>query len=191
MRGTASMGSLQLIATIFMLAGALAMAQEGKASGETTAAACSPCTSTSTNPAVARAEAEMLQADREFNQDVQQSGLEGWVRWFSDRGVMFQGDSAPPALGAEPIRKAMAEEFALPGHTLTWQPDGARALDSGKNGLTWGRWQRQFQGKDGKIMQLTGQYITVWRKQKDGSWRVVWDGGEAKPVATKPATPGP
>ena len=30
-------------------------------------------------------------------------------------------------------------------------------------------------------VERTGRYLTVWKKQKDGSWKVVWDGGAADP----------
>jgi ketosteroid isomerase-like protein len=162
------------------------VAVAGMAAGMAMAQTAPLSLSGSSNAAVAQAEKELLQADRDFNDEVQKSGLEAWVKWFAPRAVMFQGDTNPPAVGSEEIRKAMTDEFALPGYKLTWQPEGARALDSGKNGLTWGRWQRQFQGRDGKLRTMTGQYITVWRKQKDGTWRAVWDGGEGTPPPAKP-----
>ena len=39
--------------------------------------------------------------------------------------------------------------------------------------------------KDGKPTVSRGKYITVWRKGKDGAWKVVADLGNAVPV--KPA----
>ncbi len=137
-----------------------------------------PDVSGSSDAALTAAERELLAADAAFNDAVQKGGLEAWVSFFAEQGVQ---DGAPPVVGHDAIRKAMAEDFAQKDIRLTWQPQGARSLDSGRLGLTWGRWQEHFQTPDGKSVDLTGQYITIWKMQKDGTWKVIWDGGEVTP----------
>lgn len=142
------------------------------------AVAQKPDLSNSSDPAVSAGERELLAADAAFNDAVQKGGIDAWVGFFAEQGV--QGTN-PPTVGLDAIRKAMADDFSQPGFRLTWQPQGARSLDSGRLGMTWGRWQRYSQSADGKSIDLTGQYITIWKKQKDGTWKVIWDGGEAAP----------
>ena len=50
------------------------------------------------------------------------------------------------------------------------------------NGGTWlgytlGTWQSTHYNEAGKGQVTTGKYVTIWRKQADGSWKVVFDGG--------------
>ncbi|HUO59310.1 MAG TPA: nuclear transport factor 2 family protein [Candidatus Acidoferrales bacterium] len=124
---------------------------------------------------IATAEKELMQADRDFCADWQKNGSEAWARWFAEHGVEDTG--AGPAVGPEAVRKNIAETYG-PGSNLTWTPDEARAMEDGRMGLTRGHFIAALNA-NGKKMEIRGQYITIWRKQKDGSWRIVWDGGEA------------
>jgi ketosteroid isomerase-like protein len=36
--------------------------------------------------------------------------------------------------------------------------------------------------KDGKLVTDYGKYATLWKKQKDGSWKVVMDMGNSSPA---------
>jgi ketosteroid isomerase-like protein len=57
---------------------------------------------------------------------------------------------------------------------ITWQPFKAEA--SGDLGYTIGNWK--YQTKD-TIMY--GNYCTIWKRQQDGNWKFVFDGGNNTP----------
>ena len=63
--------------------------------------------------------------------------------------------------------------------TLTWEPIDAEVANSGELGYTWGNWK--FVQKD---TTYYGNYFTVWKKQIDGKWKVVLDGGNSTPPLT-------
>jgi len=44
--------------------------------------------------------------------------------------------------------------------------------------------------KTGKVMSDSGPYLTVYKKQDDGSWKAVEDFAAADPDSTKPVEPG-
>jgi ketosteroid isomerase-like protein len=67
--------------------------------------------------------------------------------------------------------------------TLTWTPAEAEVSQGGDMGYTWGRYEYRDRGANGKVAVQTGTYVTVWRRQPDGSWKVVLDGGEPDPKA--------
>jgi ketosteroid isomerase-like protein len=67
--------------------------------------------------------------------------------------------------------------------TLTWTPTEAEVSQEGDMGYTWGRYQYRDRGANGKVAVETGTYVTIWRRQADGSWKVVLDGGEPDPKA--------
>jgi ketosteroid isomerase-like protein len=65
--------------------------------------------------------------------------------------------------------------------TLTWTPTEADASKGGDLGYTWGRYEYRARGADGKVVAETGTYVTIWRRQPGGSWKVILDGGEPDP----------
>ena len=44
--------------------------------------------------------------------------------------------------------------------------------------------------KTGKVMSDNGSYVTVYKKQQDGSWKAVEDFAVAEPGSAKPVEPG-
>ncbi len=69
--------------------------------------------------------------------------------------------------------------------TLQWQPFKAEIAASGDLGYTFGGWTLKTKTKAGHDTALFGNYITIWKKQVDGSWKYVYDGGNDTP---KPVT---
>ncbi|OGX88651.1 nuclear transport factor 2 family protein [Hymenobacter glacialis] len=90
----------------------------------------------------------------------------------------FLAHSAPTALVTEQGKWANAQEGwksrpAQPGKTLAWYPVLADAAQTGDLGYTTGPWTSFQNDKP----QTTGEYVTVWRKQPDGTLKVVVDMG--------------
>ena len=74
---------------------------------------------------------------------------------------------------------AVTAEFkgTPPTALLTWTPSEADASASGDLGYTWGRWEYKDKTPDGKPVDVKGTYVTIWKRQADGAWKVVLDGG--------------
>jgi ketosteroid isomerase-like protein len=119
-------------------------------------------------------------ADRAFCQATRQKGLDGWVEWFADNAVLPQFD--PPAIGKQGIRTAYTGMFAIKDLDFQWWPDKAELLPQGDMGYTSGHYARSWTDAKGAKQTRTGNYITVWQKQKDGSWRVIGDFGSTDPM---------
>ena len=139
------------------------------------AAACFGQESPSGNPVV--------EADRAFNRATQQNRLEGWMSYMADNVVLFGQN--PPVVGRDAVRKFYEPQFANEDFTLTWEPKSSELQPSGKVGYTSGRWTMQMKTPDGKLLEVHGSYLTVWGKQKDGSWKVIADGGSPDPPVTR------
>ena len=120
--------------------------------------------------------APLLQADRDFNAATSARRLDGWMAFMTDQTVL-QRDKA--YIGRDAIRRELAEDWSSPDYKLTWTPTSAQLFDSGNMGFTTGDWQLHAKDAKGNKLALKGQYLTVWKKQKDGSWKVLWDGGSA------------
>ena len=84
-----------------------------------------------------------------------------------------------PYSGLQAIRATISEDYKDPGFQLTWDLETAVALESGNMGYTSGHYVAVVPSPNNTTLKFGGQYITVWKKQKDGSWKVLWDGGSS------------
>ncbi|MBS1816133.1 MAG: hypothetical protein JSS87_14780 [Acidobacteria bacterium] len=80
------------------------------------------------------------------------------------------------AKGRDELRAFWARIYAEPGFKLEWWP--LTAEQHGSFVVTTGESRRTMVDKQGKTHVSTGHYITVWKRQPDGTYRFVWDGGE-------------
>ena len=82
-----------------------------------------------------------------------------------------------PVIGREAIAALMAPEA---GVSLVWEPLTADIAESGDLGYTRGRFVlHTAPGADGSPPKgpFEGYYCSIWKKQADGSWKWVFDGG--------------
>jgi len=115
----------------------------------------------------------LMKADRDFCKDVAAKRLEGWMAWMAPNVVTFGGQGFK---GLDEVRKSMKEAFDDADFQLTWEPVKAEMFPSGSMGYTVGRFTLRDKGMAGPT-ETKGTYVTVWQKQKDGSWKVLADGG--------------
>ena len=100
--------------------------------------------------------------------------LEKSVAFCSDNGAILAPNS-PIATGHDAISKLIAAFFALPNLKISWHPDRAEVAKSGELGYTSGAYEMTFTDPSGKTIPDKGKYVTVWKKQTDGSWKVMLD----------------
>ncbi len=60
-------------------------------------------------------------------------------------------------------------------YQLTWVAQGAQMGPSNDMGFTWGQYIGKAKDRNGEPIVTTGRYITIWKKQKDGEWKVAMD----------------
>lgn len=58
---------------------------------------------------------------------------------------------------------------------LNWSPDSVFVSQSADMGYTYGKYKLVETDSTGKSSTKEGIFHTVWKKQKDGSWKYVWD----------------
>jgi len=78
---------------------------------------------------------------------------------------------------------AIAESFGPPTekNTLVWHPVHGEVAGSGDLGFTVGNAVFTGVREDGAKLERFSKYLTVWKRQRDGTWRYVVDGGSARP----------
>jgi uncharacterized protein (TIGR02246 family) len=127
--------------------------------------------------AIAKAEADFQTARAEH-------GLEGWLSFFADDTADFVRGGAF-TFTKEEMRKHLEKTFD-PADQLTWKPVKIDVAKSGDLAYSLGTWQLKGKNPKGEDVTQTGKYITVWKKQQDGSWKVEADTGTVDPPAAKP-----
>jgi ketosteroid isomerase-like protein len=122
------------------------------------------------------AEATLLVADRSFARDTEDRGVEGWSAAFADDGAQIVSNQ-PLVQGRMAVRELMKPFFADGTSRLRWEPERASVSASGDLGYTFGHAQmvKVVAGAETVVAKL--QYLTVWKRQLDGTWKVAMDVG--------------
>jgi ketosteroid isomerase-like protein len=100
--------------------------------------------------------------------------LERVLAFFTDEASEFP-PNAPIATGKEARRKVWSEYFATPGFAFSWQPTKVEVSRGGDLGYSMGTYELTTHDPTGKPVTDRGKYVTVWKKQADGTWKVVAD----------------
>jgi ketosteroid isomerase-like protein len=87
--------------------------------------------------------------------------------------AIFMPDDAPMARG-DSIRTTWEQLISMPGFDLEWRATSAQVAEAGDFGYTIGTYELTVE-QDGAPMVTVGKYVTLWKKQADGSWKVVVD----------------
>lgn len=98
-------------------------------------------------------------ADRDF---------EAFLTFLSDEAVFFAGDR--PIRGPEAIGGAWRSFYDGEAAPFSWHPEVVEVLDSGDLAISSG----PVRDPSGEVV---GRFTSIWRRDADGVWRVVFDKG--------------
>lgn len=107
-----------------------------------------------------------------FADDVAKGGGKAFSAWFAENSVALS--NGQPALRGRAAIQSSAT-WDPKDYLLTWVAEGAEMGPSNDMGYTWGHYEGRSKDKGGKTVVKSGRYITVWKKQPDGQWKVALD----------------
>lgn len=114
---------------------------------------------------------EIKQTDLEFSDYSAKFGMnKAFVTFFDSAGVLLRPNQYPIE-GLEKIKMVLSKRSDTT-FTLTWKPTFADVSSSGDLGYTYGIWEVVLEDTSFK-----GTYATIWRKNKQGKWKMVLDTG--------------
>lgn len=174
MRPASRLLRLSLLILCLLASPAWLHAQFGLDPLSTPAAPPSPLADPSISPGVQL----LYQLEARFAADTAKGGGTAFASWFAPDAVTLANGKAPIS-GHDAI--AAGATWSPESYQLTWSPDGARMSPSGDMGFTWGEYHGLAKDAEGNATRTTGRYMTVWKKQPDGRWKVELDASNDGP----------
>jgi ketosteroid isomerase-like protein len=123
--------------------------------------------------------AALKQADQDWAKSAQSRNVEQFMSFIGDDANAC-GLDGKWAHGKAAIEAEWKQMLADPSFKLNWTVESADVSKSGDLGYTRG----SFEGSQGND-KFSGSYTTVWKKDKDGKWRVAVDIASATPPPQK------
>jgi ketosteroid isomerase-like protein len=129
-------------------------------------------------------EDELLEVDREFSRlSLEKGAIHAFYANMAENGRSLPKFGHP--IARERYEKLLSEQNGEEsGDTLQWQPMMAEVSASGDLGYTLGRYKNTIANAESTRI-VHGYYVTIWKKQKDGTWKFVIDLGNESPAPEK------
>jgi len=123
---------------------------------------------------------DLLAADKAFSDlSVAKGRNAAFLFYLAEDGRLFGVGGEPPIYGKAAATKRFAERGGDPAtNVLSWSPEHADLSKDGIAGWTDGTWM--FVGAPnakGTRAKVSGHYLTVWKKDANGQWKVEADMG--------------
>lgn len=117
--------------------------------------------------------ADLIQADIQFSELSVNEGMKRAFLQFADDSAVLLRQGGWPIIGSINLEQSFAR-LNDSGFTLSWEPMDAFMAEAGDMGYTYGTFTRLIKATGQKSR---GSYVTIWKKQSDGSWKFVLDCG--------------
>ncbi|MBA4137763.1 MAG: hypothetical protein C0518_10645 [Opitutus sp.] len=133
---------------------------------------------------------ELIAMEDQFSAMAQEKGVLAAFEHFAAPDVAFIDTDPRKFRGPAAVRERMGA--FPPGAKLTWSAYFTDVSDDGSLGYNYGRYEMRGPGPDGRERVGQGWFLSIWKRQPDGSWRYVMDTGApdrppGPPPAPKPA----
>lgn len=124
----------------------------------------------------------LVETEQAFSKASEVSGTRpSFMQFIADDGILFR----PKAV----LGKQWMIDHPVPASDkrplLAWQPVFAAVSAAGDLGYTTGPWEFKNDINDAKATAF-GEFVTVWKKQSDGSWKFAVDLGIGHPQSAGP-----
>jgi ketosteroid isomerase-like protein len=109
-----------------------------------------------------------------FSQSVEDQDAEACAA-FVDADARFVGGSVQR--GSDAIVKAWSVFFGDGAPKIMWRPQFTEVLEDGTLALSRGPFLLVTTDADGTPTEHWGTFNSIWRKQDDGAWKIIFDAG--------------
>jgi ketosteroid isomerase-like protein len=118
--------------------------------------------------------AALMQRSRDWARVATSGDLEPALSFWSDDAIVMP-PGQPAIVGKSAIRDFLRQTMAIPGFSITWEPEHASVANDADVGYMVERNRITFTDGSGATQTRYGKAVTVWRKDDQGAWRCVVD----------------
>lgn len=122
----------------------------------------------------AEANASLEAAELSFAASVAAKDIEAFASHLAENAIFAAG---PVRNGKTEILKAWSGFFSENAPKMEWYPETVVVQSNGRLGLSKGPYKLTHRNEDGSEEISEGQFISIWERQEDGSWRIIFDSG--------------
>ena len=124
----------------------------------------------------------LMEVDRAFCRAAVAKGrTAAFLEFMAQDGVIYPWQGSPIHGVAQFRELTEGADAGAQEPTFMWEPLFADVAESGELGYTLGSYTATVEGPEGPRLLRRGHYVTIWKKQGDGSWKFVFDGGNQLP----------
>lgn len=117
---------------------------------------------------------EVFKAEDDFKNLSLTNGISEAFYTFADDDAVIKRENDTLIQGKENIKKYYSNP-KFKKASVTWKPDFVEVSKDGEMAFTYGKYIWTVKDSLGNKKDFKGVFHTVWKKQKDGSWKYVWD----------------
>jgi ketosteroid isomerase-like protein len=111
---------------------------------------------------------EVIAAEQAFAQTMADRDHQAFASFVAEEAIFFGGPE--PLRGKQQVVDGWAPFFEGPDAPFSWEPAEVEVLESGALALSSG----PVRNADGVLI---ARFTSIWRREADGTWRVVFDKG--------------
>lgn len=125
--------------------------------------------------------AALMQTSRDWAHAATSGDLELILSFWSDEAIVMP-PGQPAVVGKAAIRAFVEQTMAIPGFSITWEPEQADVAREGDVGYLVERNRVTMTDAAGVLTTQFGKAVTVWRKDFSGKWKCVVDTWNENPT---------
>jgi ketosteroid isomerase-like protein len=117
---------------------------------------------------------EIFLTEKAFEKMTRDKSVAEAFYFFADSNAVINRGNDSLITGKESIRNYYETRKAT-NAIVQWAPDFIDVSECGTLGYTYGKYEWKVIKDTGDTLISRGVFHTVWKKQKDGTWKYVWD----------------
>jgi ketosteroid isomerase-like protein len=102
------------------------------------------------------------------------AGADAFAGFVAEDGVVMPPNEAAVS-GPAAVKEWATKMLAMPGFGVTWAASVVEVAASGDVGYTSGTYDLHANMPDGSQLTDHGKYLTLWKKDASGAWKVAYD----------------
>lgn len=114
---------------------------------------------------------ELRTLDAKLGQAIEAKDAPAIAAFYADDAILMP-TAEPLVKGKAAITEEWKHILAIPAFHNESKLSGVEVASAGDLAYTYGSYRSQLMGEDGKLTTEPGKWLTIWKKQPEGGWRI-------------------